>query len=428
MCAVAVCAAACSGRREQRPCDTPTSPSCSLSIMQPSDDGVRPGRRGWSRDRQRPVPVARGRPRAAPRSYHQPGRHRDRQRHGDFRRRRANTGAIASASLTIGGHHRQPHAARTQAPGTAGTLTAPTPGRRWAERRRGSRPSDARDEQRRGDGHRRHVTYRFEVSDHEHVPGGRCQDLYAGRCRAGQRHDELGRQPRPWRDVLWYWHARATNGSIDDGVLGTETSPPAIAVHASRCRLASASASSAAGTGTCTVTPTTRVRGRREQRAFITVTAGVPERATARQLERRGEVGPARRGHGHGRRTDVHGQSGAGSAGGLVSSSAFQLLIPPRSGARRPSAGFRIATARRPRARCNRRRSRSARAVASDAWTSRTPTITVKVITGSAPTLAITDAAALRPHRRRCRAAALGDAHGHRQPGGDGHRDIRQRH
>ena len=174
------------------------------------------------------------------------------------------------------------------------------------------------------------VTYRFEVSDQPTFPVDISHTFTAdgvAQGSGGTTSFTLNRDLDP--DVLWYWHARATNGTITTEYSATETFRPA-----SRCTFTvtptTPSVAGGGGTVTLTVTATSGCAWSASSNAsFITVASGASGTGSgAVTLTVASNAGAIRSGT-----VTVAGQSVTVSqaAGGLVVS--FLMRDPAISGA-----------------------------------------------------------------------------------------------
>jgi hypothetical protein len=174
------------------------------------------------------------------------------------------------------------------------------------------------------------VTYRFEISDQPTFPVDISHTFTAdgvAQGSGGTTSFTLNRDLDP--DVLWYWHARATNGTITTEYSATETFRPA-----SRCTftVTPTTPSVAGGGGTVTLTVTTAsgcAWSASSNASFITVASGTSGTGSGTvTLTVASNAGAARSGT-----VTVAGQSVTVSqaAGGLVVS--FRMRDPAISGA-----------------------------------------------------------------------------------------------
>ncbi|MGH9144815.1 MAG: BACON domain-containing protein [Vicinamibacterales bacterium] len=185
----------------------------------------------------------------------------------------ANTGAARSATLTIAGttFTISQSAATTGTPGTlsAPTASSPVGGQLVTDVRPPLVVNNATPAGTLGA-----VTYRFEISDQPTFPNDAARTFSVDGVTqgAGSTTGIVNRDLGP--DVLWYWHARATDGTVTSAYSATETfrtgSTCAFSVSP-----ANASVSSSGGTviitvttsGACSWTATSNA-------AFIAVSAG----------------------------------------------------------------------------------------------------------------------------------------------------------
>ena len=271
VCGLAVCAAACSDDKSNSA--TPTSPSCSFSLVQPTTTFGPEGGSGT-------VAVTAGSSCAwtatSSAAFLTISQGATGSGNGSVAFAvAANAGAERTATLAVAGTNIAITQRAATSPATTGTLTAPTP--------RSPIGGVAVDpgtptlviNNAAAAGSVGTVTYRFEVSDQPTFPADPVRTFVQDGVAQGSGTTSWVVNHTLGANVLWYWHARATNGFVDDRVPGTETfttgNPCTYTLSAS-----TASATSAGGTGSVAVTAANTCAWTAVSNdAFITVTAGV---------------------------------------------------------------------------------------------------------------------------------------------------------
>lgn len=118
------------------------------------------------------------------------------------------------------------------------------------------------------------VTYRFEISDLPTFPTDAARTFFQDGVAQGGGTTSWIVNHNLGSNVLWYWHARATNGTLTTEYSATETFSTASPCTFTLSSTA-APATAAGGTGTLTVTTTSACGWTAvSNAAFITVTAG----------------------------------------------------------------------------------------------------------------------------------------------------------
>ena len=109
------------------------------------------------------------------------------------------------------------------------------------------------------------VTYRFEISDQATFPNDAARTFSESTASHRDREARPGTVPRDLgTNVLWYWHARATDGTVTSAYSATETF--STGPRARRGRPGDRDDRHGGGTVTVTVTRRAAARGRRRQR------------------------------------------------------------------------------------------------------------------------------------------------------------------
>ncbi len=135
----------------------------------------------------------------------------------------ANTGAARTATLTVGGTAFTISQAAGSAPPPTGTLSAPTANSPIAGASVAtSRPTLVVNNA-AATGSVGTVTYRFEVSDLPTFPNDPVRTFTADGVVQGSETTSWTVTRDLGNDVLWYWHARATNGTVTTDYSSTET-------------------------------------------------------------------------------------------------------------------------------------------------------------------------------------------------------------
>ena len=190
----------------------------------------------------------------------------------------ANSGAARTATLTIAGTTftvAQSAVAATLSPGvlSAPTVISPVSGPQVTSTRPTLTVNNAT-----ASGTVGTVTYRFEVSDLPTFPNDAARTFAVDGVAQGSNGataSAVNRDLGP--DVLWYWHARATDGTVTSAYSATETfrTPPAPGACTFSTSPSTASIGSSGGTVTITVTTgSTCVWTATSNVSVITVTAG----------------------------------------------------------------------------------------------------------------------------------------------------------
>jgi hypothetical protein len=240
------------------------------------------------------------------------------------------------------------------------------------------------------------VTYRFEISDTSTFPVDPIRTFTvdgvaqaSGTTSWVVNHD-LG------ANVLWYWHARATNGTVTTEYSATDTFNTGIPCTFTLSP-SSAAVGGSAATGTITVTTTTGCSWTASSNnAFITVTSGGSGMAT-------GTVSYSVAANGGAARTGtltIGGQTFTVNQGGNTGVvAAFQLFDPgAQPGA---TTECRVRSATTAPTTCTLQSTSfplGTNAVVSYAWTVQYTYDTSKTITGTNSTLAITDVCGTLPN------------------------------
>ncbi|MCU1382794.1 MAG: Serine/threonine kinase associate protein KapC [Acidobacteria bacterium] len=243
------------------------------------------------------------------------------------------------------------------------------------------------------------VTYRFEISDTSSFPADPVRTFTVDGVAQGSgttgwvvNHD-LG------ANVLWYWHARATTGTVTTAYSATDTFNTGTS-----CTFALSPSSAAVGlsaaTGTITVTTTSACSWTATSNdAFITVTTGASGAGTGTlSYTVAANSGAARTGTlTIAGQTFTVAQAGSSSSTGIVA--AFQLFDPgSQQGA---TTECRIRSASGAPTTCTLQSTSftlGTNAVVSYSWNVQYTYDTVKTFTGTSPTLAITDVCGTLPN------------------------------
>ena len=310
----------------------------------------------------------------------------------------ANAGADRAATLTIGGSIVTITQRGPTAPTPSGTLAAPTakspiggaavdPGRPTLVVNNAAATGTVGT-----------VTYRFEVSDTSTFPVDAVRTFTQDGVGQGSGTTSWAVNRDLGANVLWYWHARATNGTTTTAYSATETFSTGNPCTYSLSATSSAVASSVS-TGSLTVTTTSACAWTAASNdAFITVTGGTSGTGTgAVSYSIAANTGAARTGTMTiAGQTFTVTQAAANVGAGVVA--AFQLLDPSSQGG--PTTECRIRSAGAPTT-CTLRSTSfplGTNTVSSYAWTVQYTYDTVKTITGTSPTLAITDTCGTLPN------------------------------
>lgn len=134
-----------------------------------------------------------------------------------------NTGAARSATLTIAGATSFTITQAAAASTPAGTLSAPTPNSPvGGQTVNVARPALVVNNA-AASGNVGAVTYRFEISDQPTFPNDPVRTFTADGVAQGSQTTTWTLTRDLGTDVLWYWHARATDGVVTSAYSSTET-------------------------------------------------------------------------------------------------------------------------------------------------------------------------------------------------------------
>jgi hypothetical protein len=304
----------------------------------------------------------------------------------------ANTGAARTATITVAGTSFTISQSAAAAPPTPGSLSAPTAsspvgGQTITVARPTLVVNNAV-----GTGTVGTVTYRFEVSDQSTFPNDPVRNFTVDGIAqgAGTTGWTLNRDLGP--DVLWYWHARATDGVTTSAYSPTETfrtpsscsytiSPTTLSINSTS---ATATITVTTGNGCAWTASTTS--------AFITFPNGASGTGSGGLLIAIPDnPGPPRTGA-----VTIAGQTFTVTQAGASVAAAFQLLDPSQTAGPTTNCQFRSTTAPPMPTTCIVQSTSVALGTASlvnYAWTVQYTYGTTKTVTqsGSSPTVSFTD-------------------------------------